>query len=160
MANITLNQIVDAVETTLSTATTLVRSQSYDELTEGIQPADCPLLQVYWESLSPVSTDSGTDRRSFGGGGGIENTPLRDKAIVIHADYYARPRSHIAEDMQAVVDGADALIDVLETQDTTPFFGLEGIKSFQWQATRVTFVYGDPQTPYSGARFVITLRVF
>ena len=160
VANITFNQIVDAVETTLSAATTLVRSQSYDELTEGIQPGDCPLLQVYWESASPVSSDSSTDRRSFGGGGGDENTPLRDKAIIIHADYYATARSHIAEDMAAVVNGVDALTDVLETQNTLPYFGLAGIKSFQWQATRVTFVYGDPQTPYSGARFVITLRVY
>ena len=159
MANITLNAIVDAVSDTLGTATTLNRSQSYDELTENIP--DWPLLQVYWESFSPVSTDSGTDRRTFGGLGGDEDTPLRDKEIIVHADYYARPRSHIDEDMKAVVDGADALLDILETVDVTPFFGLDGIKAWSLQsATRSTFIYNDPQTPYAGVRFVIAIRVF
>ncbi|NIP86511.1 MAG: hypothetical protein GTO03_13470 [Planctomycetales bacterium] len=158
---ITLAQIIDAVEDTLDGATTVVRSQSYDELTEGVHPADMPLLQVYPEANLGVDAGGGTsDRFTFGGKGGDENTPLRQKEYAIHADYYAQQRSHIGEDMSALVDGIDAMETVLESQDVKNYFGLAGIRSFTWSWSRVTFVYGDPQMSYVGARFVINVRVF
>ncbi len=155
---ITLAQIVDAIEDTLDAATTLATSQTYDELTEGMQ--DTPTLQVYPESNEQVSADSGTDRRTFGGKGGVENKPVREKVYVIHADYYARQRSHMGEDMTALVDGIDAMEDVLEDEDTGPFFGLDGIKALTWSWSRVTFIYGDEMIRYVGARFIIRVWVF
>jgi hypothetical protein len=159
MANVTLGAIVDAVEGVLDDATTLARSQTYDELTESIPPGDMPLLQVYPEGNPGVAVGGTTDRTSFGGG-------VRVQQYVIHADYYARQRSHIDEDMKALVDGIDAMEAVLVTENLKPYFGLsddagnDAIESFNWSWSRVTFVYGDAQTPYVGARFVINVFVY
>ena len=149
--SITLAQICNAIETTLATATTVVRSESYDELTEGIH--DLPMLQIYPEGSSQ-SPPGATDRHTFGGAG----NPVRQTEFVIHADYYARQRAHIGEDMAALVDGIDALQDVLEGQDQKPYFGLDGLKAFSWRWDRVTFVYADVN--YIGARFMLLVRVF
>lgn len=146
--SITLAQICDAITDTLDNAVTVKRGESYDELTEGIQ--DLPTLQVYPES-GIQSAGSSTDRFTMRGG-------IRQTEFVINADYYARQRSHIGEDMEALVDGIDAITDVLEGQDEKPYFGLSGIMAFSWRWDRVTFIYADIQ--YMGARFAITVRVF
>jgi len=146
--SITLAQICDAIATTLDNATTEPRRESYDELTEGVQ--DLPTLQVYPES-GYQSAASGTDRFTMRGG-------IRQTEFIIHADYYARQRSQIDEDMKELVNGIDAITDVLEGQDEKPYFGLTGIQAFSWRWDRVTFIYGDVQ--YMGARFAITVRVF
>ena len=148
--NVTLAQILDAITTTLETATTNPRGESYDELTESIP--DLPLLQVYPESANQDPA-GGTERTSFGAG-------VRQTSLVVNADYYARQRSDIGEDMAALVNGIDAITDVLEGQDKKPYFGLDGIKAFAWSWSRVVFLYGDPEQKYIGARFVITLRFF
>lgn len=146
--SITLAQVCDAIESVLDDATTLARSQSYGELTEGVH--DCPQLQVY-----PVAgwQDAGmeTDRSSFGGG-------VRQTGLTIHADYYAKAVSHVAEGMVALVDGIDAVQNELEKQDDRNLFGLNGIKSMRWNWDMVQFKVGD--TAYIGARFVITVRVY
>ncbi len=146
--SITLAQICDAIEGVLAVAATLARSQSYDELTEGVH--DCPQLQVY-----PVAgiQDAGmeTDRSSFGG-------DVRQTGLTIRADYYAKAVSHVAEGMAALVDGIDAMQNELEKQDSQHLFGLEGIKSMRWAWEMVQFVVG--QTNYIGARFIITVRVY
>lgn len=150
MTSITLAQILDAVEASLSTAPTLARSMSYDELTEGIN--DTPLLQVYPESGDQDPTDN-TDRTTFKAG-------VRQTNILINCDYYAQQRKHIGEDMAALVDGIDAMTNIFEAQDAKPYFGLIGIKAFHWSWQRVVFNYGDPAINYVGARFTITIRVF
>lgn len=147
---ITLGQILDAINTTLGAATIVNRSQSYDELTEGLH--DFPLLQVYPEA-GTQDPSGGTDRTAFRGG-------VRQTEFTIHADYYARQRSHIGEDMNALVDGIDALTNIFEAQDTKPYFGLDGIQAFKWSWSRAVFTYGDPNVSYVGARFVLTVRVF
>ena len=146
--SITIAQICDAVAATLATAVDY--AYSYDELTEGIN--DQGVLEVYWEAFN-ADPAGRTDRTSFQGA-------TRQTDITIHADYYARQRSHIAEDMAKLTAGIDAIWDVLEAQDTKPYFGLEGIRAFAWSATRVTFQRADPSTPYAGARFVLTFRTF
>lgn len=146
--SITLAQICDAIESTLDDATTITRSQSYDELTEGIH--DTPLLQVYPEN-GAQSPPGMTDRHTFGAG-------VRQTEFTIHADYYANQRVNIGEDMAALVNGIDAMTDVLEGQDQKPYFGLTGIQAFSWRWDRVTFDYGG--VAYVGARFAITVRVF
>lgn len=146
---ITYAQMCDAVEAYLAAnCPSLVRSQSYDELTEGIH--DEPLQQVYPESGDIVSTDSGTQTHTFRGG-------VVQSVHIIHVDYYARQRSHIGEDMAALVDGVDEIYTALEAAGCPPF-GLDGIKNFQWSWQRVAFEYGG--VFYMGARFTLRLRVF
>lgn len=147
---ITIAQMVDAVELTLSAALTTGVSQSYDGLTEGVN--DLPTLQVYWESCNQ-DAQTGTNMSTFQGG-------TKQTSTVIHADYYARQRSQIGEDMKALVDGTDAIIEVLERQNKSPFFDLGGIKNFKWSASRVIFTYADEQIKYMGARFIIELRTY
>lgn len=147
---ITVAQICDAVESTLSAAGPLVGSQSYNELQDG-SLQDYPIIQVYPDS-GIQSSDSRTDRRAFGGG-------IRQTELDIIVDLYARQRSHLGEDMDALVGGIDALAAIFEAQNDKPFFGLAGIQAFQWGWERVSFVYGDGQLPYVGARFTITITV-
>ena len=140
----TLAQVIDAIESNLSSATGLVRSESYDELTEGIP--ETPLLQVYPESGEP---DLQTYKR-------------RIEKIVIHADLYARQRSQIGEDMAKAVTMAEAIFARLRAQDpntNNQLFGLDGIRKFTWTWARAVFEYGDPATRYAGIRFVITIWI-
>ncbi len=153
---ITFHAILDAIETTLSAALTITRSQTFDELTEGINSADTPLLQVYPEALEPnVSAGSQTDKLTLGG-----DPPVRREVYVVFADYYARQRSHIGEDMGALVGGIDAMTTVLEAQTCKNPFGLDegNVRSFQWGWRRVVFEYAGAQ--FIGARCTITLEVF
>ena len=145
---ITIAQMADALTTTLGAAATVARAESYDELTEGIH--DYPMLQVYWQGTA--NDVSGNDDRTTYRGG------VRQKEYTFYCDYYARPRSELAEDNAAVTNGADALEAVLEVQNTKPYFGLAGIKAFRWTGERVAFDYGG--TLYAGCRYVLTLRVF
>lgn len=148
---ITLAQICDAVTTTLGEATGLDFTQSYDELTEGMN--DTPTLQVYPQSLNQDPTTAGTDRTTFQAG-------VRQTNIVIHADLYAVRRSHIGENMGALLPLIDAIVTILEAQDTKPYFGLVGLKAFTWSGERLNFDYGDPAQTYVGMRFTLTFRVF
>lgn len=150
MTSVTLGQILTAIETTLSAAPTLARSMNYNELSEGVP--DMPMLEVYPES-GTQDPSGGTDRTTFKAG-------VRQTELIVVCDYYAQARAHLAEDMAKLVDGIDAMTDIFEAQDTKPYFGLEGIKAFSWQWRRVTFVRGDPQIPYVGAHFQVTVRVF
>ena len=151
---VTLHQICDAIETTLSTATGLAVSQTFDELTEGIH--DRALLQVYPESCSPVDANTRNDRTTAQRGVAVTE-------FVFHADVYAQQRAHIGEDMAALVPLIDAITARLEAQTGSPLFGLvvggvNVIKSFKWSWSRVVFEYAEAK--YMGARFVITVRVF
>jgi hypothetical protein len=145
-----ITTLVDNVTSTLGDATGLTYAQSYDELSEGMQ--DTPTLQVYWESIEEDPTTT-TERTTFQAG-------VRQKDIVIHADLYARRRSQLDEDMGAMLPLVDAIIDVLEAQDTKPYFATAEAKAFSWTANRATFTYADPQVSYVGARFVLRFRVF
>lgn len=148
--SITIGQILDAIEATLSTAPTLARSMSYDELTEGIN--DTPLLQVYIESGEQDPT-SNTDRTTFLAG-------VRQTELIVNCDYYAQQRKHIGQDMKALVDGIDAMFNIFEAQNSTPYFGLPGIQAFHYSFARDTFAYGAQSINYIVARFTLTIRVF
>ena len=153
---ITLHTIIDAVETTLSTAVTIIRSQTFDKLTEGINSADTPLLQVYPEAFDGnMSAGSETDKLTLQG-----NPPVRRGRYTIIADYYPRQRSHIDEDMAAVVAGLDAMTNVLEAQVCKTPFGIPkgNVRSFQWNWRRVVFEYAGAM--YLGFRFTLVLEVF
>ena len=150
MAKITLAQMCNAIETTLSAATIAMRTQSYDGLTEGMN--DLPTLQIYPDGGNQ-DAQTNTNMTTFQGG-------TKQSSITIFADYYSRQRSQLGEDMKGLVDGIDAITDVFEAQNKTPFFGLKGIKNFKWSWQRVAFTYADESIKYMGARFTIILRVY
>jgi len=154
MATVTIAQICDAVASTLSATTGLLRTQSYDELTEGMQTL--PTLQVYPESWE-TSMDSATDRISFVDA----NTGIpghRYTEIVLFLDLICRQRSHLGEDWGEAVEMADNLDNQLNLEGDCPHFGLAGIRSFRWSAQRVLFPYSE--TGNVGFRFTLTVRIF
>ena len=151
---VTVHQLCDAIETTLSTATGLQVSQTFDELTEGIH--DRALLQVYPQSCSGVDSVNRNDRTTILRG-------VAQTEFVFHADLYAQQRAHIGEDMAALIPLIDAITARLEAQQASPLFGLtvsgvDPIKSFRWSWERVIFEYAEAK--HMGVRFVITIRVF
>lgn len=149
----TIAAICDAIQTTLAAATGIQSTQSYDELKESLNRPDLPCLQIYWQALA-IDPRGRTDRSAFRGG-------LRTKPIVIHVDLYAATRGPgIGQENAVVVACVDALIDVIEEQDTKPYFGLEEIQAFSVDSiTRVVHEYTDAAR-YLGARFVFTITVF
>jgi hypothetical protein len=146
-STLTLAQMCDAIESELSAATGIARSQSYDELTEGIH--EDILLQVWPQSGSPVSTGSNTQKLTLG------NDVIAEE-IIIFADLY-RPRRHLGEDMKAIVDGVDGVREVMKEQDCPPF-DLTGIRTFKWSWAIGSFEY-QGVTDLRG-RFTIVLNVF
>jgi hypothetical protein len=162
MAIVNIGAICDAVANTLSATPGLERTQSYDELTEGMNTL--PTLQVYPETWE-TSSDSETDRISFVDAfTGIPGH--RYTTITLHLDLIVRQRSQLDEDWGEAVDMADALDTMLvNSLGSCPHFGVSGIKSPpRWTATRVLFDYGlDSQgrpLVYTGFRFVLTVRVY
>jgi len=147
---ISLMTICEGIETTLSAAVGLQSSTPFDEMTEGVASLDCPRLEVYWDS-SVCDPSGSTDRTSF-------NACIQQTVIVIFADCYARQRSQLGEDMAAITEMTDSIAEVLQVQERPPFFGVDGIKAFNWRAKRVGFKRAGAQ--YVGARFTITCRVF
>lgn len=164
MATVTVHQIVDAVEATLSTAASFAtsgRSETFDELTEGIH--DTPMLQVYPDANTGTDRAWSTDRTAFTDAT-TGNVKHRQKEYTILADVYANQRSNIGEDMARLVTAIDEIEDILETLDC-PLFGLTvagavkgPIRSFRWSWQRVIFDYGG--VGYMGARFTLNLVVF
>ena len=144
MSTVTIVTLCDAIETTLADAVSdIERTQSYDELTEGIM--DLPLLQVY-------PADWGTTRASFKGG-------VMRGAIVFHADLYAIQRGpDIGQEMATLLPLVDTLNGALEDQEHGTIFGNTSIKDFTWQGSYTIFDYGAIK--YVGARYIITLSVF
>jgi len=152
MTTVTLDSIVDAIETTLSAAASLQRSQTYDELSEGIP--DLPLLQV-WPVSGNTDAISTNDRTSFGG-------VRRVGFYTIHADAYAQQRAHLGEDMAKLVPLITEIETILEAQTGPQYFGFDStqIKSFRWRWEHVTFTSEGDNYKYVGARFVIYVWTF
>ena len=150
--DLTTAAICDAVESVLGAVTGIVRSESYDELTEGIQ--DVPLLQVWPASGAPVSSDSGTHKFTLGGD---DSDFTIQETITIYADLWAKQRAHIGEDMSKLVGALDNICAELRKQDCDPF-DLEGLQSFQW-----SWVVGTAEWAkqlYLRVRFTLVFRVF
>jgi len=153
MATYTIADLCDAIKDTLGVASSLARSQSYDELTEGMQ--DYPTLQVYPEANTTTDWTGETDRITLSGKHSI-------KEYMIHCDLLARPRSQIDEDMAQLVTTIDELENILDNQKYRVsgvgdgLFGRRYITSFQWSWHRAMFLYAGVE--YMGARFVLTVR--
>ena len=152
---VTIAEICDGVASALELGTSLQTVQSYDELSEGLNRGDLPLAQVYWEEIN-WDNEFSTDRSTFGGG-------VRQKSILIHVDIYTSVRSNLSEDMENVVVNVDDLIDMLETQNTPPFFSISGIKAFSINSiSRAIFEYtaGLTAVRYMGIRCVLEMAVY
>lgn len=152
MTTVALDTIVDAIETTLSAAAALQRSETYDELTEGIP--DIPMLQV-WPVSANTDATTGNDRKTFSAG-------RRVGLYTIYADVYARQRSHIGEDMGALIPLITQIETILEAQTggSTLFGVMDTIKAFRWRWEHVTFTSENDNYKYVGARFVIDVWTF
>jgi hypothetical protein len=147
---ITLTEMCDGIESVLSTAIGVQSSTSCDELTEGVPAMDCPRVEVYPDA--GVCDPSGTtDRLTF-------SACMQMSVVTIFADLYARQRSQLGEDMKATTEMIDSIIDVLQTQERPPFFGLKGIKAFSWRWKRSTFRRADAR--FVGARFTISCKIY
>ena len=146
----TLAEINNAITQTLADAVGLTYTQSFDELTEGIQ--DTPVLRVY-PTAGKTDVTTATDRTTFSG-------KVTQTQLSYHADLYATQRHHLGEDMAKLIPLIDAIIDVLEAQKQTPLFGVAAIKAFQWNWNGIVFAYGRAEQKYTGARFVLNLRMF
>jgi len=118
--------------------------QSGASLTEGIN--DTLTIQVYPES-GESAHNSRTDRNTFGKG-------LELRRRIVHIDVYARARAHIGEDMVAVTSAADDVEAKLNEQQSSPPFGVAGVKTWHYTWQRVIFSYGGVE--YVGIRFVLT----
>ena len=136
-----LATLLSDIETTLAAAPSVLLTQNYDELTEGV--SETPLLQVYPEGCDPVSRKSETDRITLGGttGGVVQ------KIYTVNCDCYISQRHFIAQDMRDLVVAIDELMDILEAQPRGDLFGNSTVNSFKWSWKRVSFTY-------SGALFV------
>lgn len=154
MPTVTIGAICNAIATTLSATVGLTRTQSYYQLTEGMNTL--PTLQVYPDSWE-TSVNSETDRIAFVDP--LTGIPgARYTEIVFFLDLIVRQRSQLDEDWQNAVNMADALDNQLNLEGACPHFGLAGIRSFRWSAQRVVFPYAEIE--YVGFRFTLTVRVF
>lgn len=147
---ITMAAICDGIATTLSTATGIKTTKSYNKVTEGIPGTECPRLQVYPDALNQALS-LGTERYTMGAG-------VQPMDLTVFVDVFARVRSHVHLDIEAVVVTLDNLIDTLQDEEKPPFFGVAGIKSFTWTWRRATLLYGSKR--YAGGRFTIIVRFF
>lgn len=149
--NLTLASICDAIESALGAVTGIVRSQSYDELTEGM--GSFPTLQVFpvrWN----VDARTGTDRSTFKAG-------LRTTDQTIYCDLFIGPRGGPSpgQQMSTLVGLIDLVNVELKTQTAaSPPFDLTGIKACWWTGEHVTL--DNSSVLYVGARWTITLRTF
>jgi hypothetical protein len=154
---ITIHAINDAIATTLSAATGLVATRTFDQLKEGVN--DNAILEVYFQR-GTCDAKGGWDRASFPGAAPSFNT-MRIVELVFYADLYAHIRSDLGENMADVVRLTDAVWDTLEAQRAGNLYALEGIRAHHWTVERVQFERpAGSGIRYMGVRFTITVRIF
>lgn len=147
-SSITFLQIANAVAQTIGTIPSKPRIQPTELITESIQ--DLPLVQVYCER-GTSDTRSQTDRSSM-------NAGVRVAGVTVYVDIYAKTRSNIGQDLKIAFEILNEIYDVLEMQNTKPFFGLPGIQDFSWTWERTTFEYANAN--FAGIRVIIEMRIY
>lgn len=148
MADVSLRTLLDGVKSTLGTANGMVRAEALEDITDGV--SDLPILKIFFWSAN-ADANSQTDRSSFGGG-------VKLTQVVVNADLFATEQSHMGEDDGGVVDGFDAVVAILQAQNAKPYFGVDGLKGFRWEAQRAEIGWGNEK--YSGIRFTLTFTIF
>ena len=148
---LTLMDLCDGIASTLSTATGILTTKSFDEITTAIPADQCPRIQAYLDAIRNSPQSNQTQQVSFQGG-------VQSLDLPVFVDLYARKRSYIWLDMKAMIESADALTDVIQAQLTKPYFGTQEIQNFSWSFQRGVMQYG--KSLYMGGRFTITVRIF
>lgn len=153
MATPTLEQVCDGIAATLGAATGIVRTQSFDELTETYQ--DLPLLQVYPSEGETDAFSGANDRTAFGAGARVSEWTIR-------ADVICRQRSHLDEDMAKCVTMQAAVEAKLLEQRGKPLFGVPRIQGFRWRWEIVALQQGGESSTmwYMAVRFHVAVRLF
>jgi len=149
--DLTLATMCDAIEVKLGAVMGITRSQSYNELTEGMNTT--PTLQIFPARWN-VDSRTETDRSTFRAG-------LRSSDNVFFCDLFigARGGPSPGQQMSSLVGLIDLINGELETQSLAqPPFGCTGIKACWWTGEHVTLE--NSGVLYIGARWTITLRVF
>lgn len=157
LATLTLTQICDAIKDTLGASAEIARAQSVGELSDSME--DLPMLRVY-PFFAETDQSGSTDRTTFGGKGGDENTPVRWTKIIINVDVPVDQRSDIGDDMGRVAPVWDAMEVIFAEQNVKPYFGLVGIEAFAWNGQLTKFEWNNPQLPYLGVQFKVNIEVF
>lgn len=149
--SVTYYDLVHAVGSCFKALPTLT-VQTLEEITEGIPTT--PVLHVYFDDAETDAVGE-TDRTSLDGA-------IRQTAINVKVDGYARQRSHLGADLKAQLDLIDTLDTRLCEQTQKPYFGLPAIQVFHWKFERTTFVVGaNPgAVPYAGCALTIQLYVY
>jgi len=144
----TIAETIDAVADTLGATTGITRTQSYNEIGDTVNDADCPLLQVYLNDLAcdPIGDTAQSTL----------NAELRQYTIPAIVDIYLGPQNQFSERNSESIDILDALVNKLEDQTGLSKFGVTHIRAFSYTWTRSLFVYNEIN--YVGARMTITLR--
>ena len=149
VSTLTLAQICDGIDVIVAEVSGVLRSESYDELSNA--PQDDYVVQVY-----PVSWAS--QPITFRGG-------MNDASPVIRVDLIGRQRRELGADMGGLIAVADEMNTALIVQQMAdPPFAVSGLKKgWTWTAEYVVFDFGMVGTqPVQrvGVRYVLTLRTF
>ena len=132
----------------------LSRVYEYDEIPEGVNAGDTPLLMVYCESVLADATGE-TDRGTFQTG----TNSIKIKEILIHADFYTSQRAHLMEGVGDAIDVMSEAVDVIEAQNEYGYWGNSAIKATAgWRMDRVQFDFAG--AIYPGFRAEITVWVY
>jgi hypothetical protein len=133
---------------------TLTRVYDYDEIPEGVNAGDTPLLMVYCQSVLADPTGE-TDRGTFQ----TDNASIKVKEMIFHCDFFTSQRAHSMEDVGDQIDTMSAAIDVIEGQNEYPYWGNDAIKATAgWRMDRVQFDFAG--AIYPGFRVELTVWVY
>lgn len=157
--SVNLTTIDDGIRDTLFNALDAANSDiqwvdNLDDLNEGI--GNTPSIQVYWDSLNPVSEGSATDRRTFGGNASV--APMRTQRYIWTVDLYLDPRAIIGQMFAKMLPYVDEVNAVFEAENQGPYFGVTGIKSFTYTATRGQQTYAS--VVYPTVQWTVEIYVF
>lgn len=148
ITQLTIRSILVALAAKVEGVAGVESIQTLEKLTEGL--VENTVMHVYWSSLK---TDYATasSRSTFKGN-------VRQTRLVFRYDIYDTIMVDVGETVPRLIDITDIVQERLESEHEQPFFGLQGIKDFNWSAEFITLKHNE--TEYSGVRFEIEMMVF
>jgi len=147
---ILITDMCTGIKAVVELAAGVERAYDYDEMPEAVSNDDTPALVVYFQALEedPTNETSGTTFSHV----------VRQRNWIFHVAVLASQRNHLNENNKVMCEMTDAIINVLETQDRRPAFGVSGAEQFKFTAERVVINLGG--VDFYGIRFIITVRSF
>jgi hypothetical protein len=122
-------------------------------LTEDIP--ELPLIQVYWNSNSPLVISGDNNKITFSSS---TKPPIVGTKVEIKVDIYISQRSQLGVELTKMINILDQVDQIFYQKLSTPILNMQGVKGFSYAAERVVFKVGDYS--YSGISIVISLNVF